>query len=229
MPCLSKIVFDYPSNAQLRGTNTMEGRMMLGTGKTGFLHDMKCRYFARFFVMAVSGLVAQALASDDPNTTLVVTTFQDSFELSVPVSNLTLVIPRGSLASAEEPRTGATASPRYFHFVDEKRGLVLTGWFESAASWSGFDKFWLGELSAMKNNGVSISKAPDVFAAGPWQAAAYDIDLPNRGTSENLRAELVRDGTWIDVHISVTSDRPHSADRAAAVELLKSMVVRERP
>jgi hypothetical protein len=149
-------------------------------------------------------------------------------ELSVPVSKLTLVIPRGILALAAEPRTGATASPRYFHFVDEKRGLVVAGWIESAASWSGFEKSWLGELRAMKNSGVSISKAPDVLDVGPWRAAAYAVDLPNRGTSENLRAELVRDGTWIDVHISVTLDRPQSKGRVAAVELLQSMVVRER-
>jgi hypothetical protein len=151
----------------------------------------------------------------------VVTDLQDSIELSVPVSKLTLVIPRGNLASVEEPRTGATANPRYFHFVDEKRGLVLTGWFEAASSWSGFEKFWIGELRAMKNGGVSIRKAPDVVAAGPWQAAAYDVDLPKKVTSANVRAELISAGTWIDIHISVTSDLPESEERDQAVQFSK--------
>jgi hypothetical protein len=177
-------------------------------------------------IMAAGSFVA-ALASEDASSTLVVTNLQDSIELSVPVSTLTLVFPRGNLASVEEPRVGATASPRYFHLVDEKRGLVVTGWFESASSWDGFEKFWAGELRAMKNAGVSIRKAPDVVAAGPWLAAAYDVDLPRNGTSANVRAELIRAGTWIDIHISITSDLPQSEEREQAVQFLRSIAIKE--
>jgi len=104
---------------------------------------------------------------------------------------------------------------------------VVSGWFEPASSWNGFDKFWLGELLAIKDSGASISKPPDVVDAPPWQAAAYDVDLPKHGTSANVRAELIRAGTWIDVHISITSVLPASEERTQAVQFLKSLVVRE--
>jgi hypothetical protein len=191
-------------------------------------NGMRYTYVAGLFGVVAGASLMPALASEVISSTLVATNLQDSIELSVPVSKLTLVIPRGNLASVEEPRTGATAGPRYFHYVDEKRGLVLTGWFEAASSWSGFEKFWIGELRAMKNGGVSIRKAPDVVAAGPWQAAAYDVDLPKKVTSANVRAELISAGTWIDIHISVTSDLPESEERDQAVQFLRSIVVRER-
>jgi hypothetical protein len=188
---------------------------------------MKFAYVTGLLGVVAAGSFVAALASEGTNSTLVVTNLQDSIELSVPVSQLTLVIPRGNLASVEEPRIGATASPRYFHFVDEKQGLVVTGWFESASSWNGFEKFWAGELRAMKNAGVSIRKAPDVVAAGPWLAAAYDVDLPRKVTSSNVRAELIRAGTWIDIHISITSDLLQNEQREQAVQFLGSIVVKE--
>src|SRR5579863_1958523 len=122
-----------------------------------------------YVVGLLSALVAvpstPVQAAEGPSTTLVVTTRDDSIELSVPVSRLTLAFPRGSLTTVNEPVSGATASARYFHFNDQKRGLVVSGWFEPGSSYSGFEKFWAGELLAMKNSGLVIRKAPDVFEA----------------------------------------------------------------
>jgi len=168
-----------------------------------------------------------AAAVDAASGTLEVTAREGTFELSVPVSRLTLAFPRGDLATVEPPRTGATASPRYFQFFDRKHGLVVSGWFESASSWDGFEKFWQGELLAMKKIGLQIRQAPEVIVAEPWQAVAYDVDLP-KGTSVNVRAELVRAGTWVDVHISITSDESPVAAREHAVTFLKSVLIKER-
>ena len=168
-----------------------------------------------------------AAAVDAPSSTLVVTATDDSFELSVPMSKLTLVFPRGDLARVDQSGTGATASPRYFQFFDRKHGLVVSGWFESASSWAGFQRFWQGEFGAMKKIGVPIRQAPEVVETDPWQAVAYDVDL-SKGTSANVRAELVRAGTWVDVHISVSSDGPPVDAREQAIHFLKSVLIKER-
>jgi hypothetical protein len=168
-----------------------------------------------------------AAAADSTSSTLVVTAREDTFELSVPVSRLTLAFPRGDLAAVEQPRTGATASPRYFQFFDRRHGLVVSGWIEPASSWDGLEKFWQGELLAMKKIGVQIRQAPEVIVAEPWQAVAYDVDLP-KGTSANVCAELVRAGTWVDIHISVTSNESALVAREHAVTFLKSVLIRER-
>jgi hypothetical protein len=166
-------------------------------------------------------------AVDDRSGTLVVTTLEDSIELSVPANRLTVTLPRGDLVAVNEARTGAAASPRYFHFSDEKRGLNVSGWVEPASSYIGFEKFWIGELRAMKKNGISLKEPPDVVGAGPWQAAAYNIDLP-KGVSANVRAELISAGTWVDLHISVTRAGPAREAREEAVQFLKSIVAKER-
>jgi hypothetical protein len=175
----------------------------------------------------VAAYSVPAAVAQDPSGTLVVTMLEDSIEMSVPASRLTLNFPRGALAAVNEPRTGAAASSRYFHFNDEKRGLVVSGWFEPASSYVGFEKFWTGELLAMKKHGIPIREAPDVVNVGPWQAVAYDVDLPN-GVSANVRAELISAGTWVDVHISVTSKGTGRGAREEAVQFLKSIVAKEK-
>jgi hypothetical protein len=183
-------------------------------------------------LVGVLGIVTAAYSVtapgvEDSSGTLTITTLVDSIELSVPASRLTLIFPRGGLAAVNEPRAGAAASFRYFHFNDEKRGLVVSGWFEPASSYGGFEKFWTGELLAMKKNGIPIREAPEVVMAGPWQAAAYNVVLPN-GVSANVRAELISAGTWVDVHISVTSKGSSSEAREQAVQFLRSIVANEK-
>jgi hypothetical protein len=188
---------------------------------------MKLSYVVGLLSALVAVPFAPAAAVEGPSSTLVVTTLEDSIELSVPVSRLTLTFPRGSLTTVSEPLSGATASARYFHFYDQKRGLVVSGWFEPASSYGGFEKFWAGELLAMKKNGVAIREVAQVLEAGAWQAVTYNVDLPN-GISANVRAELISAGTWVDVHISVTSKGPPGEAREQAVQFLRSIVAKEK-
>ena len=76
----------------------------------------------------------------------------DSFRLSVPVSRLVMTLPKGKLAVVKESNGGGAASPRYFHFEDSTRGIIVSGWFESADSYKGIEQFWKGETDAWKRN-----------------------------------------------------------------------------
>jgi hypothetical protein len=189
--------------------------------------SMRLTYLVGVLSVMIGGSSVPAAAVEEPSGTLVTTTLGDSIELSVPASRLTVIFPHGDLAAVNEPRTGAAASLRYFHFIDEKRGLVVSGWFEPASSYGGFEKFWTGELLAMKKHGIPIRGAPDVVKAGPWQVVAYDVDFP-KGVSANVRAELISAGTWVDVHISVTSNGSPREAREQAVQFLKSIVAKEK-
>jgi hypothetical protein len=188
---------------------------------------MRFTHLVGLIGVLITGYSVVAAAAEDLSGALVITTLEDSIEMSVPASRLTVSFPRGGLAAVNEPRTGAAASSRYFHFNDEKRGLVVSGWFEPASSYVGFEKFWMGELLAMKKNGIPIREAPDVVKAGPWQAVAYNVVLPN-GVSANVRAELISAGTWVDLHISVTSNGSAREPREQAVQFLRSIVAKEK-
>jgi hypothetical protein len=176
-------------------------------------------------LIAVSG--APAAGAESPSSSLVITSLDDTIELSVPVSRLSLTFPRGGLAEISEAGSGATASARYFKFHDEIRGLVVSGWFEPASSYVGFEKFWTGELLAMKKNGIPIKEGPELLEAAPWQAVAYDVEIP-KGVQANVRAELISAGTWVDIHISVTGSGPPREAREQAVQFLRSIVAKEK-
>lgn len=108
---------------------------------------------------------------------------------------------------------------------------MVSGWFEPAQAFKGFEKFWVSEFSAMKQSGLIPTAPPTSVAVGNWLGAAYEIPLPNgvaEGVSTHIRAELIKAGTWIDLHISITSLQPLADVRSEALEFLKSIVVNEK-
>ena len=60
--------------------------------------------------------------------------------------------------------------------------------------------------------GFFVSNVPTFYGRVGWEVAFYDIGLAG-GTSAHLRAEQVRAGTWIDLHLSITRATATEADR----------------
>lgn len=149
---------------------------------------------------------------------------KDSFELTVPVSRLIMIIPKGNLSREDLGAGGAAASPRYFSFVDHKSSLIISGWFESEEGYAGAETFWKRETARWKQapENVSFTKV------GDWDVIAYDIPMPIPGSNSHFRAELAKKGTWIDVHMSLTSDRSSAESRAKLLEVLNQIQVKEK-
>ena len=157
--------------------------------------------------------------------TLKVETSEGRFELSVGVSRLAMSIPRGGLEVLLDPASGATTSPRYFHLFDRTHRIELSGWFESADGYPGFDPFWQDELAAWDKAGVARPSTWTPVNVDRWEGVLYDVGTtPARA---QVRAEWVESGTWIDLHLSVST--PHAIDeaRASVLEILKAIRVRE--
>ena len=63
---------------------------------------------------------------------------EHAFEIGVPVSNLSLFLPKGNFKSAKPPpREGRMANLRYFQFADNTTSVTLSGWFENAKRFKG--------------------------------------------------------------------------------------------
>ena len=182
------------------------------------------RYRARLAVLAL-GLLAPTVRAASPQETLRIATTGQAYELSVPVGALVMTIPRGGFEVVVEPGERATASPRYFHLRDPARGIVISGWFEAARGYRGFNAFWEAERAEWTKGRAPAPSAWTTGRVGQWEAAFYDLSLPVSNT--HVRAEWVEAGTWIDVHISVTTARPIEEARATALSLLQSIGVRE--
>jgi hypothetical protein len=191
---------------------------------------LKIRGRAYAWICAAGLRASAALAADPADATLLATETADRIELTVPVSRLILSFPKGSLAAVAGERTGAQAHPRYFHYADANSGLVVSGWIESSDAFEGFRKFWIGELAAMKKSGMPPTTPPVAVEAGEWIGIAYEIALPGTTdvTNTHIRAELLRAGTWADLHISLTTAESVPVAREKLARFLKSITVREK-
>lgn len=207
-----------------------------------------------FSVLMISVLSATGGYADPPQSdVLQVNELKDAYELWVPAEGVIMTIPRGGL-SQKKMRGGSMDSPRYFYFQDEAPNLIVSGWFESRESCTWFWKaenahkheaasyilspeehilpgikdFWMGEMKAMMHHGVPKPRDVSFEKLDDWSAIVYDIPLPAPLSAEcnsNIRAEGLWAGTWIDIHISLTSDRPPAGCRAKLVTFLKTIQV----
>jgi hypothetical protein len=158
---------------------------------------------------------------------IVVTEEAQSFVVTVPVSRLVMTIPKGDLKPAQEARAGGTESSRYFSLKSKDPVLFVTGWFEPDRLNSGIKDLWNGEVVAWKKRGDPEPKDVSFEKLGGWEAVVYDVAA---GPLENshIRASWVQAGTWIDVHLSLTTDQPTAERRQRLRETLAAIQVAEK-
>jgi hypothetical protein len=180
----------------------------------------------RILVVAIAILIVSSLvAAQVPSSQrLLVVEKEGAYELSVPVSRLSLTIPKGQLLPSKS--SADAGNPRYFMFEDRKLSLILSGWFEPEQSFKGMDAFWAGEQGSLTQNGIQIQNVSRE-RIGSWQVVLYDIRLPG-GRSFNMRAECVQAGTWVDVHLSVTGNPSDMDGQKILRDTLGTIQVREQ-
>jgi hypothetical protein len=164
-------------------------------------------------------------AASPDSGTLQVIDKNGAYELSVPVSHLVMTIPKENLSQQRNPSGGSANSPRYFYFADQKKALLISGWFESASGFKGMERFWKGETQSwgQKPKNVSFQQM------GNWNVVIYDMEIPlPKASNSHIRAELVQSGTWIDLHLSLTAEQSSKESRAELVKTLKKILVFER-
>lgn len=178
--------------------------------------------------MIKSARQSQAEASADQPDRLKIREANGSYELTVPVSELVLTIPARGLLPAPDNAAASVNGPRYFMFDDKQSGLVVSGWFEPAQAFQGIRKFWESETAAWQQKGLPAPRNVVFEKIGQWDAISYDIQLPAGGNS-HIRAHWLQAGTWIDVHLSYTSQRVNAAEsKARLLAMLKAIQVQKK-
>lgn len=180
--------------------------------------------FFAFLLTACAFTPQPATEAQNPNALQVVAR-ENSYVLSVPASKLVLYIPRGKLAPTTNPLGGAANNPRYFYFAD--RPFHVSGWFEPAQKFRGMQKWWEDETRAWSRSGLPNPTNVTFTKIEGWDAVVYDMPAP-LGNNAHIRAHWVQVGTWIDIHLSMTSSRPSTEVRSGLETFLKTVVVRER-
>ncbi|SEF32051.1 hypothetical protein ABL840_24530 [Variovorax sp. NFACC27] len=172
-------------------------------------------------------LLQQASLAQSSPDRISVTQQPGSYVLTVPASRLSLAVPSDRLVQGNPRAGGATNNPRYFFFSDEARGLVISGWFEPASQFPGADSAWQADLAASKKNGLPPPTDVSSGKVNDWAVVFYEQQLPGISNS-HVRAHYVRAGTWIDVHISVTTLGAGNSNRETVTAVLNSLAVSEK-
>jgi hypothetical protein len=178
-------------------------------------------------VIAVIAPSLQPIAIAQQPARLSVAQQAGSYVLTVPASKLSLSIPSQGLIQGGPSAGGATNNPRYFYFSDEARGLILSGWFEPAGRFPGLESNWQLDQAAWKKNGLPPPADVSFGKVGDWEVVFYEQPMPDTSNS-HVRAHLVRAGTWIDVHISVTTKGAGNSNRQAASAFLGALTASQR-
>ena len=182
----------------------------------------------RRLLIAVIALLLQPAAMAQPQSAYLSVARQgDAYVLTVPASKLSLAIPSRGLSQIDPKAGGATQSPRYFFFSDATRGLTISGWFEPAAQYHGLEFTWQTDQAEWRKIGLPAPTDVSFDKVGDWEVVSYEQPTSAISNSQ-VRAHLVRAGTWIDVHISVTTQGAGSSNRQAATAFLNALAVSQR-
>jgi hypothetical protein len=149
----------------------------------------------------------------------------DAYRLSVPISHLTMTLPRGNWSPKDKSALGGgTASPRYFYFEDGKEeSLILSGWFEPDSRFEGVPKYWEQATQSFKNEPLNVS----FEKLGGWDTVMYDHNF-GKIVNTHLRAHWVQSGTWIDLHLSTTTYGSSADNRKKLRSLLRGISIAKK-
>jgi hypothetical protein len=179
------------------------------------------------------GVPTYGATGANPAVTVAISEVNGNWEITVPVSHVTLVVPEAGLRVIKKDGGGSMNSPRYFFLKDDAKGeRIVSGWFESALRVKDVKQTLQGSWDV---EGANLKKAGfepfDVVVGeiGDWATISYQIQVPTKaGSSVHIRASRVIADTWIDLHLSVTSGDTADDNRALVSQLLKSMTVRTK-
>jgi hypothetical protein len=192
-------------------------------------------------IACLSFLLAMSVATADPvngekpppSQSIVVTSTDTAWEITVPVAHATLVVPRKGFQVATSHGGGAAGSPRYFLLEDRTRGeAIISGWFEPAGRVQNVDEAlqstWKGESKGLADAGLA-PRSVESGKVGDWSTITYEVPVPNPSSSSvHIRASRIVGDTWIDLHLSVTSAGKAADAKVVVMQLLQSLAVRQR-
>jgi hypothetical protein len=169
-------------------------------------------------IVAVAGCATSA-----GNARLAVVERDASYDLTVPVSRVVMMIPRAGLVRVDVRHE----NPRYFYFQDKSAGMILSGWFEAAERYPGLQQLWSKDTAAWRTKGLPEPRNVRLTRIARWEAITYDMPVP-AGTNSHLRAQRLQAGTWIDVHLSLTSTQSNAANQLMLGKALTAIQVKEK-
>jgi hypothetical protein len=172
-------------------------------------------------------LAVTACAAPSRTAGIEIQTREAAYELTVPVSRLTMTIPKGGLLPATPSGAGSVDNPRYFYLEDTALRLIVSGWFEPEQRYPGIEQLWSHDTANWRRRQLPEPENVVFSTVDKWDVVMYD--MPFRvGAHSHMRAQWVQAGTWIDVHLSIVSRRSSRENRATLHSLLGTIRINQK-
>jgi hypothetical protein len=184
-------------------------------------------------LILVCSLLAASAGCSLVNPNLIrVHAHEDYYGVSNLGSEFYVFIPRKGYVR-EKPKTASDHSS-YFYFSDERRGMILSGWIVPGDDYPGKLAYWDETVLQWKEQGLTDPQNVEHGKQGNWDGTLYEgaipsgLVSPSGETSSHMWAHWVQYGTWIHLHLSVTSKLPSREHRDLLVQELKGIRVQKR-
>jgi hypothetical protein len=187
--------------------------------------------FMRLFMFPLVFFLLAACASttvSKSSQNIAVNDVAEKLEITVPQSKVVMSLPKNGLHIVEKHQGGATESPRYFYFEDSSAGVILSGWFEPASRYGDLQSSWNTEMQGLKKSGFGSPQNVEQGMVGSMRTILYNMPVPY-GSNSHIRASYIGAGTWIDIHVSVTSKLPMAEGRKRVLDLVRAINFQEKP
>ncbi len=181
------------------------------------------RILLHAILLAAVALTANAADRDG----IVIAKRRAVYEVTVPVSELVMTIPAKDLSSQAGESVGVTASKRYFHFLHAGDGIIVSGWFEDQAGYPGLAALWKLQAKDWANKQLPEPLNVAFKKVSGWEVIEYDV-LLDKIHNTHIRAQWLEAGTWIDVHLSVSSEATLDVNLALLESFLTTIRITKR-
>jgi hypothetical protein len=176
------------------------------------------------WLVLISGCASNQATSAD---SIVIQEQLDHYQFSVPKSALLMSLPKQDLIIHSNNKGGATANPRYFYLQNASGSTIFSGWFEPEEKYQALSTSFKQEMAGLKKSGFGDPQGVESTELGQWQVIVYHFSIPS-GSSVHLRASYLAAGTWIDLHISISSAQPLLQSKADLLDMLRSISIVEK-
>jgi len=183
----------------------------------------KLKYLIIYLTFII--LISCATNKDEAkNSRILIESNNQGTLISSNINKLKLLIPSKDLEVVKERRGGGQRNPGYFYLKDVKIDLHFSGWFEPIDKFKYKDKadFWGPEIGRQKPLNLEF------LFIDNWEIAIYDIPLPEKfkeGCSAHIRAILLQDDTWLDLHLSITALKPSEVLHNILLDYFKTLQI----
>ena len=192
---------------------------------TGFTDDSSGAVFQNI-VKSVSS-IEPSFAEIVPTPPVQIKTSKQGAIIGNAVSKVKLRIPSGNLKVMKERIGGGQNSPGYFLLIDTKANLNISGWLEPAENFKYGDvgEFW----AAVQSAEIMETLNPELKKIGDWEVYMFDLPVPRvlsvTAHSAHIQALLLQDNAWINLHMSITSEKSSTVLRNELVDYLKTIQI----